>query len=148
VKAVAGANAATAAPQATPITAGKVQSLITPGITAPFGAVGKVGADCRRHDDGDRGADAKLHAYLVRHAEHAKNLEQDRHDDRAATDAEQAGEQSGDHAADDDHEREPEEFMHTDADEHCFSLMPRRPARNDKPQSHEKAPDSRCKGRC
>ena len=74
------------APQATPRTAGNRPSRITPGITEAFGAVREIGAERGRHDDGERGADAKLHAHVFRHAEHAKHLVEHRHDDRAAAD--------------------------------------------------------------
>ena len=50
----------------------------------PLGAVGTVGAQCRRHDDRDGGADAKLHPHVFGDAEHAKHFEQHRYDDRAA----------------------------------------------------------------
>ena len=52
----------------------------------------EIGPDRGRHDDRDRGADAKLHAHRVGHAEHAEHLVEHRHDDGAAADAEQAGE--------------------------------------------------------
>ena len=62
----------------------------------------KIGADRRRQDDGERGANAKLHVHRFRHAEDAKHFVQHRHNNRAAADAEQAGKQSGDDTADDD----------------------------------------------
>ena len=54
-------------------------------------AVREIGAHRRRQDDGDRGADAKLHAHRLRHVEHAKHFVEHRHDDGAAADAEQPG---------------------------------------------------------
>ncbi len=44
-----------------------------------------------RNNDGERGADAQLHAHVFRHIERAEHLVQHRHDDGAAADAEQAG---------------------------------------------------------
>ena len=79
-------------------------------MTSALRAMRQKGAERGRHDDGNRGADAKLHAHVFRHAEHAKHLVEHRHDDRAAADAEQAGEHAGDDAADEDHKHEPGGF--------------------------------------
>src|SRR4029079_945845 len=60
-----------------------------------FGAMCEVGADRGRDDDGHRGADAEVHADLLRHAENSENLVQHGYDNGAAPDAEQAGEDAG-----------------------------------------------------
>ena len=68
-----------------------------------------------------RGADAELHAHLLGHAERAEDLVEHRHDERAAADAEQAGENPRDDAADDDREREPDEFADRHTEDHVCS---------------------------
>ena len=88
------------------------------GNDQPLGAMGEIGLDRGRHDDRKRGADAKLHAHRVGHVEDAEHLVEHRHDDRAAADAEQAGEQSGNDAADDDGQREPEQLAQRNAENH------------------------------
>ena len=80
----------------------------------------EVGAKSRRYDDRDRSADAKLHAHVFGDAKNAKHLEQHRHDDRTAADAERAGKQSSNYAADDDRKREPKDFVQPDAEEHLL----------------------------
>ena len=55
-----------------------------------------IRADRCRHDDGERGADAELHAYGIRHGEDVEHLVKDGHDDGAAANAEDPGEQAGD----------------------------------------------------
>jgi hypothetical protein len=88
--------------------------------------MGEVGTDGGRHDDGDRGAEAKLHTHVFRHAEHAKALVEHRHDHRAPADAEQTGENTGNHAADEEREHQPEDFVQTDAEKHSrvYSVIP------------------------
>ena len=87
-------------PIATPTTAGSVQSAHhVAGSPRPWRDVREIGAERGRHDDRERGADAKLHAHIVGHAEHAEDFVQHRHDDGAAADAEQPGEDAGDNAA-------------------------------------------------
>ena len=54
-------------------------------------AMGEVGTDGGRHNDGDRGADAKLHAHFLRHVQQAKYFVEHRHDHGAAANAEQPG---------------------------------------------------------
>jgi hypothetical protein len=62
-------------------------------------------ADRGGYDDGERGADAKLHPHRLWHIEHAENLIQHRDDDRAATDAEKTCENPGDNTARNDPNR-------------------------------------------
>ena len=64
-----------------------------------LGAMGEIGAERGRHDDRERGADAELHADVLGNPERAKHLVEHRNDDAAAADAEQAGEEAGEHAA-------------------------------------------------
>ena len=112
-----GANAAIAEPIATPIDrrhGPAAQHLVEHGA---LGAVRQIGADRGRHDDRERGADAQLHAHLVRHAENAEHLVEHRHDDGAAADAEQAGQKAGHDAADDDRGRQPEKLADRDSEQ-------------------------------
>jgi hypothetical protein len=69
-----------------------------------------LGAPRRRQDDRQRGADAELHAYLVRHLEHAEHFEQHRHDHGAAADPEQAGKDPGDDPGGNDGRRKLGQF--------------------------------------
>ena len=79
-------------------------------------------ADVGWHDDRDRGADTELKTHLLRHFEHAENLIEYRHDQRAAADAEQAGQNAGDGAARDNGEREPCKLAERDTQNHERSL--------------------------
>jgi hypothetical protein len=65
------------------------------------------GTDVGRHDDQDRGADAKLQAHIRRHSKRTEHLIEDRHDDAAAPDAEQAGKNPRHHPAREDQQHEP-----------------------------------------
>jgi len=94
--------------------------------------MGEIGLDRGRHDDRERGANAKLHAHRVGHVEDAEHLIEHRHDDRSAADAEQTGEQSGNNAADDDGQREPEQLGQRNAENHSFVIPGPRAARNPK----------------
>ena len=64
--------------------------------------MGQEGSHIGGNDDGDRGADAKLEDHRFRYAEDLEHLVEHRHDQRAAADAEQAGQDTGDKAAGDD----------------------------------------------
>jgi len=64
-----------------------------------------------------RGAEAKLHAHLVGHAEHAKDFVEHRHDHRAAADAEQSGENPGDDAGGDHRRGKLRQFGGGDRDQ-------------------------------
>ncbi|MCY1239433.1 hypothetical protein D9M72_522260 [compost metagenome] len=55
------------------------------------------GAHGRRHDDGERRSDRKVHADRVVDAEQPEDLIEYRHEDRPAANAEKAGKQPGDH---------------------------------------------------
>ena len=77
----------------------------------------------RRQDDGDRGADAKLHACRLGNAEHLKDFVEHRHDDRTAADTEGARENPGDDAAEDDGQRKPGDLAQRNAEKHdAFDL--------------------------
>jgi hypothetical protein len=67
------------------------------------------GAQGGRHDDRERGADAELHAQLLRDLEMAKHLIERRYDDGAAADAEEAGKDAGGGAGDEDRQRQPDQ---------------------------------------
>ena len=56
------------------------------------------GADRRRNDDGERRADRDVHAHALVDAEHAEDLVEDGHQDGAAADPENAGQQPRHHA--------------------------------------------------
>src|SRR5262249_3423524 len=72
--------------------------------------------------DGERGADAELHAHFDRHVEDAEYLVEHRNDDRAAADPKQAGENPGDEAANNDHADEPSELAGANSEDHAPSL--------------------------
>ena len=80
---------------ATPKTTGTAQALRIDMSTAPLRPVRVEGADRGRDDDRERGADAERHPHLVGHADDAEELVEDGHDDGAAADPEDAGEQPG-----------------------------------------------------
>ena len=90
-------------------------------------AVDAEGEHVGRHDDRDRGPDAELEAHLVRHAEHAEHLVEDRNDEGAAADAEQPGQDAGDDAGDDDQGGEQQQLAHRHA-KHHFRLRRSPPA--------------------
>ena len=71
---------------------------------------GSARAQRRRHDDRERGADAQLHAHLLRHAEQPEDLEEDRNDDRAAANPEEPGENAGDDPDGHHRRREPDQI--------------------------------------
>ena len=90
----------------------------------PLARIGEIGLDRGRHDNGDRGTEAELHAHFFRHAEHAEDFVEHGHDDRTAADAKSACEQSGDDAADHDGERKEENLVEPDAEYHLPVHIP------------------------
>jgi len=66
----------------------------------------EVGAHRGRDDDRERSADRKRHAHFFGHAEENEGLVENRHDDRAAADAKEAGENSGEPAREKERGRE------------------------------------------
>src|SRR5215207_3670749 len=77
----------------------------------------KVGPDRRRDDDRQRSPDAQLHAHFFRNAYDAKHLIKNRHDDRAAADAEHPGQNAGDEAAGNNGTREPKKLADGNAEQ-------------------------------
>src|SRR6185295_10469627 len=63
-----------------------------------------------RDDDRHRGTDAEMHADLLGYTEDSKNLVKHGHDDGAAADAEQAGEDAGGDSSDHDGSNEQCDF--------------------------------------
>ncbi|MNY29789.1 hypothetical protein D3C86_1638520 [compost metagenome] len=55
------------------------------------------GTNGGRHDDGKRRAEREMHAHRLRHIQKPEDLVEDGHQHRAAADAEQAGQKTGDH---------------------------------------------------
>jgi hypothetical protein len=84
-------------------------------------AVGKIGAERRRHDDRKRGPDAELHADFFRDTKRAKHFVEHRDDDAAAANAEQAGEDAGRHAAAGNRGRQQGKFLKRHA---CSLFLP------------------------
>jgi hypothetical protein len=85
-----------------------------------FLLVRDVGANCGRHDDGERGADAHLHAHIFRHIERAEHFVQHGNNDGAAADAEQAGEDADQDAGARDPEREQNDLASRISQQHDF----------------------------
>ena len=79
-------------------------------------------ARCARQDDGQRGANAQLHAHRLRHVENAKHLEQYWHDDRTTADPEQARKQAGGDAGNSDGRGQPEELADRVAKDHLITF--------------------------
>src|SRR5262249_22317629 len=65
---------------------------------------------------------------VLRHIQHAEDLVEHRHDDGATADTEQAGEQTGDNAARDDHRGEVGQLADGDAADHSLFQNGRRDA--------------------
>src|ERR1700736_1435871 len=126
---VAGAKGGGSAPSATPTTGGPPPRRPRPqphhlaDALAAF-AVRPIRADGGRHDDRERGADAQLHAHLFGHAEDAEHLVERRHDQGAAADAEQPGENAGHRAAEENRGGEPGKLPEGNVEEHVCSPRP------------------------
>ncbi len=67
--------------------------------------------DRGRDDHRKRGADTKRHAHFQRHAGDAEAFVEHRHENRAAADAEHAGQESGERADCDQQQRELDELL-------------------------------------
>jgi hypothetical protein len=113
-----GANAAIVEPTATPMIAGYHPGANDVHQHGAACTMRQKGINIGRHDDRDRGSDAKLHAHIVGHAEDAEYLVEDRHDDAAAADTEHAGENPGDKTATNDHSGEPDELTDGKSTQH------------------------------
>jgi len=81
--------------------------------------VREIRAHGGRDDDGERSADAHLHAYVFRHVERAKDFVEHRHDDGAAADAEQAGKDADEDAGAGDPGREQRDLAERMSEHRC-----------------------------
>ena len=98
------------------------------GVDRAFGAMGIIGADRGRDDDGERGADAQRHAHAVRHVDDAEQLIERRHQHGAAADAEQAGQKTRDRAGDQQCQGERRHVEHRQSGGHVGNSVSRRNA--------------------
>ena len=96
---------------------------MTPGTISPLRTMREIGADRRRHDDGDRRAYAKLHVHVLGHTEYTEHVIEHRHDHSAATDAEQPGQQTCNQAAYHNGDGKPEKFVDPDTEQHVDSSL-------------------------
>ncbi len=88
-------------------------------VDRALGAMGVEGADRGRDDDRQRGADAERHARHPRARRCTReDLVEDRHDDRAAADAEDACEQAGDGPRRDQRDGEEDEVADGNSSKH------------------------------
>jgi hypothetical protein len=90
------------------------------------GAVREERTDRGRQDDRQRGADAQLHADRIADAERSKHFIEDRHDNRAAADPEQAGQDPGRNAPCHDRGNKPSELRQGNPKKHAVSVIDER----------------------